>query len=265
MDMTWREAYYEDGYLRRWRLDPPSADHLREAASLLRICECPTGARVLDLGCGHGRYSVGFARAGAAVVGVDASWALLRRAVAQAPVSDQRLSWVRADMRALPLRAGFDLVVLIDAFGYFDHPSDEPRVLGEIHRALSDGGVLAMRNPNAVPIREDFQIHGEEVRHGVRTTIDRSIDSTGRMVHERLTIEGPQGVGEFERRQRIYDQAELDAVLAQAGFAVQAHYAGLRGESFNRLTSPRMITVATRGGRRPLVRNLPRRGWNLEG
>ena len=247
--MTWRQEYYEDGYLRRWHLGPPSSEELAEAASLLTIGQCPSGASVLDVGCGHGRYSVGLAQAGAAVVGVDASWALLRRAAVQAPASVRRLWWVRADMRALPLNAGFQLAVLIDAFGYFDSPSDEPLILGEIHKVLSDGGTLVMRNPNAVPIREAFQVRSEETRDGVRTVIDRSMDSAGQVVHEHLTIEGPQAVAAFERRQRIYDSPELDAALAQAGFVVHAHYGGLRGEPFDALTSTRMITVAIKGSR----------------
>jgi len=153
-------------------------------------------------------------------------------------------------MRALPFRAGFDLVVLIDAFGYFDHPSDEPRVLGEVHRVLSEGGTLIMRNPNAVPIREDFQTSGEEIRDGVRTIIHRSIDATGETVHERLTIEGPHGTSTFERRQRIYDPSELETALSRAGFVVRSHYAGLLGEAFDRRTSTRMVTLSmktTRG------------------
>src|SRR5439155_21776766 len=64
--------------------------------------------RVLDLGCGEGRFTAELARAGATAVGVDVSHEALRRARARYPELDLRTipphgSWPLGD-------AGFDIV-----------------------------------------------------------------------------------------------------------------------------------------------------------
>jgi SAM-dependent methyltransferase len=69
---------------------------------------------VLELGCGTGRLAVPLAASGAAVVGVDLSMPMLRRARARARRSalGARLRLVRADIRTLPFAAdAFETVI----------------------------------------------------------------------------------------------------------------------------------------------------------
>ena len=77
-----------------------------EQAAMLELLPPVAGRRVLDAGCGTGRYIRLLAALGAKVVGVDLSPAMVSRARAlQLPVA-------RGDMSALPLRSGScDVVV----------------------------------------------------------------------------------------------------------------------------------------------------------
>ena len=68
---SWRERYFEDGYLRRWRLEPAGPAEQQTAAAYLTFSETPVGAAVLDLGCGHGRYAIPLAAMGYDVCGLD--------------------------------------------------------------------------------------------------------------------------------------------------------------------------------------------------
>ncbi|KUF17069.1 class I SAM-dependent methyltransferase [Streptomyces silvensis] len=52
------------------------------------------------------------------------------------------LHWVRADARALPFRAGFDVAVSFGAFGHF-LPAERPGLFAQVHRALRPGGLFA--------------------------------------------------------------------------------------------------------------------------
>lgn len=101
----------------------------------LDVC-CGTGAglRVLEPLCG-GR-----------ITGADFSAGMLARARANASARAAehrgRVSWVRADARALPFDRGFDLAVSFGAFGHF-RPAERPALFRQMRRALRPGGLFA--------------------------------------------------------------------------------------------------------------------------
>ncbi|AZK97282.1 MULTISPECIES: class I SAM-dependent methyltransferase [Streptomyces] len=90
------------------------------------------------------------------VVGVDFSGGMLDRArAAHAPGPDPAaapaVEWVRADARALPFAAGFDLAVSFGAFGHF-LPEERPALFAGVCRALRPGGVFAFPLPAPPPV-----------------------------------------------------------------------------------------------------------------
>ncbi len=98
------------------------------------------GASVLDLGCGKGRFAAHLVDAGARVVGVDLSAAMLARAGG--------IDRVRASARALPFGDGaFDAVVAVEIL---EHVGAVGPVLDEARRVLRPGGVLAVVDKNAL-------------------------------------------------------------------------------------------------------------------
>ncbi len=80
------------------------------------------GARVLDLGCGSGTYSVWFAELGAQVVGLDLSQTMIALAQGKARAKSVQAEFRVADIReALPFReAEFDLVFTGTALHYVE-------------------------------------------------------------------------------------------------------------------------------------------------
>lgn len=92
-------------------------------------------SRVLDIGCGTGRHSVGMSGCCAEVVGMDYSAGMLSRANSKA-----RGCWLRGDASNLPVAAGkFDTAMLILVL---QHVDDEPAAISEAWRALRPGGTL---------------------------------------------------------------------------------------------------------------------------
>jgi ubiquinone/menaquinone biosynthesis C-methylase UbiE len=97
------------------------------------------GRTVLDLGCGKGRFARRLQAAGAQVVGLDLSAAMLAGAAG--------LDRVRASARRLPFGDGvFDAVVAVEVF---EHVDDVDAVIAEARRVLRVGGVLAVIDKNA--------------------------------------------------------------------------------------------------------------------
>lgn len=112
-------------------------------ACLLKYLPPGEGGRVLELGCGPGKYVGLLATAGYSVIGVDPlefpSWERLR----QHPEVNLR-SGVFAE--SLPYDdSSFDHVVCIGALLYF---SDPRLAIEEICRVLKPGGKLLIRNVN---------------------------------------------------------------------------------------------------------------------
>jgi 2-polyprenyl-3-methyl-5-hydroxy-6-metoxy-1,4-benzoquinol methylase len=73
----WAGEYFERGYTQRWGLLPVTERIRRETSGLLARLQLSSRARVVDVGCGHGRYALAFAEQGADVVGVDSAVTLL--------------------------------------------------------------------------------------------------------------------------------------------------------------------------------------------
>ncbi|MCI3279309.1 class I SAM-dependent methyltransferase [Streptomyces cylindrosporus] len=110
------------------------------AAALARSGPCDTG---LDLCCGTGAGVEVLARVcRRSVTGVDFSAGMLAVARERVRPAGPEVSWVRADARALPFRAGFDLVVSFGAFGHF-LPQELPGLFGQVHSVLRPGGRFA--------------------------------------------------------------------------------------------------------------------------
>ncbi|MBD0739903.1 class I SAM-dependent methyltransferase [Streptomyces sp. CBMA29] len=101
----------------------------------------------LDVCCGTGA-GVGTLRSlcRKRVTGVDFSAGMLAAARAAHTGRDTtegpEPEWVRADVRALPFDAEFDLAVSFGAFGHF-LPAERPRLFARVRRALRPGGLFA--------------------------------------------------------------------------------------------------------------------------
>lgn len=136
----WRPAW---GRLAKGLLGPGMADEHRIARLLLGLSP---GDGVLDVACGPGNFTRGFARtvglAGLSV-GIDASATMLARAVRDtSPALAETAAWVRGDAIALPFRdASFDAVCCFAALHLFPDPL---AALDHMARVLTPGGRIAI-------------------------------------------------------------------------------------------------------------------------
>lgn len=161
----------------------PSDFALRRRFLLERVS---AGERVLDVGCGEGRFAVELLGAGAQVVGIDAAEEPLRRARARHPELDLRLvsdagPWELED-------SSFDVVW---AGEVLEHVADTSAWLSEVRRVLRSGGSLLLSTPaherltllrvalSGRAFAERFEPRGDHLRFYSRDTLTRLLGDFG--------------------------------------------------------------------------------------
>jgi SAM-dependent methyltransferase len=169
-------AHYEDFWADAPD-DPEPWAWERRRALLLR--ETRPGERVLDLGCGAGRFVAALHDAGAQPVGVEIAEAALERARRNVPGADLRL--LEPD-GSLPLEHGsFDLVWCSEVL---EHVGDTSQLLLEVRRVLRSGGRLLVTVPfhgrlrGALIALTRFEAHFDPLGQHLRFYTRRSLATT---------------------------------------------------------------------------------------
>jgi SAM-dependent methyltransferase len=134
------------------RFKPDVAEDDPRAQALLESLGPLHGRRILDLGCGKGRFARILADRGARVVGLDVSAAML------AAAGGAGLDRVRGSARRLPFRdASFDAAIAVEVFEHLE-PRAIDDVCDELRRVLRPGGrfVLVDKNVYAMNARRPW-------------------------------------------------------------------------------------------------------------
>jgi SAM-dependent methyltransferase len=191
-------AFYEDVWTELPQDPEPWAWERRRA---LLLEEADAGERVLDLGCGAGRFVAALQHAGAEATGVELAEAALERARRNVPGADFRRLGPDGE---IPLEDGsIDLVWCSEVL---EHVPDTAGLLSETRRVLRTGGRLLVTTPSHdLPRRllialARFEPHfdplGQHVRFYSRRSLARVL---GEFAFEDIhvtSIGGPPGVRE---------------------------------------------------------------------
>lgn len=113
-----------------------------EEHALLSVLEPSTGWRVLDAGCGDGRFATALAPRVQRVTGIDLSEDMLRSAARRAGNAGVVIDLARADIGSLPFATGhFDAVTAVTVLCFVQNPS---AVVAELARVVRPGGRLVL-------------------------------------------------------------------------------------------------------------------------
>ncbi|PJD96467.1 MAG: hypothetical protein CK425_05705 [Parachlamydia sp.] len=121
----------------------------KELQFIISVLNLTPEQTILDLPCGHGKYTNALARKGFAVTGIDVNPAFIERAKADAEVGGLFPQYILGDMRDISFNEQFNCVLTLNtSWGYFDH-DENVRVLANISRSLKLGGflVIELLNP----------------------------------------------------------------------------------------------------------------------
>jgi SAM-dependent methyltransferase len=218
----WTDGYYGTGLylasaadLLTPRLSAIEADRMAELLSL------GPRHRVLDLGCGHGRHARALAGRVGWCCGLE-RWPEPLRLAGPAPAG---ACWLRADLRAPPLRDGsFDAAFSWYGSLFMWGEADNLRALAGVARLLRPGGRLLVQHGNP-----------EALARQPHAAARRDLPGGGR-VEEWSTFDPVAGVDRCARRLvqpgglvlegiahlRYYSQAEWEPLARDAGLRLRA-------------------------------------------
>ncbi|HWC98499.1 MAG TPA: methyltransferase domain-containing protein [Candidatus Sulfopaludibacter sp.] len=145
--MAWNAQQYEAGYSFVWQY----------GRDLLQLLGARPGERILDVGCGTGQLAAEIAAAGAEVVAIDSSPAMVEQARRNAPA----LRFEVQDVCDLPYRAEFDAVFSNAVLHWVRRAED---AAASMARALKPGGRLVMEMGGRGNVRQVLEASDRALR-----------------------------------------------------------------------------------------------------
>ncbi len=197
----------------------------REVEFLLSELQLDPGARMLDVGCGFGRHSIALAQRGFAVTGIDSSKAMIQDAEMRAAEAGVQVDFRQVRAEELTADQEFEAALcLFSTLGQISRCGENSGLIPRIFAALKPGGQFVLevsqREVAVSKLKEKEIVEGADRT----TTITRVFDPSDRTVTETFTITRPAGSQVFLLRYRLFSQADIAVLLAQAGFVIRAAY-----------------------------------------
>jgi SAM-dependent methyltransferase len=230
------EGHYLEVYAHR-NLQEAQA-HLPQIIQLAQLEHLSAHSKILDLGCGQGRYSILLKNAGYRIVGLDYSKDLLN----QAKSSDPAAHWLRGNMLQLPFRESFDRVLsLFTSFGYFDVDEMNLQVLQEMASCLKLGGLLYLDYLNPQSVQASPWARQEQGDYFIHS--QKNVDTQLNMIHKDVEIfREDQLIAEYQERVKLYGQDWFQAAANLCSLNLDAIYGDYEKSHYSPM-SPRQIMI----------------------
>lgn len=185
---------------------------------------------IVDLGCGTGEITINLAEAGYHMTGVDLSSEMLATAEQKANYKQQKIHWLKQDLRSLRGLHHYDVAVsLCDVINYITTPREVERVFYHVFQLLRDGGLFIF------DVHSLYHVENQMIHHNFSDVTDTSAyiwfcdegEEPGEMYHD-LTffLKNGSTYERFEEThfQKTFHVDEYKRFLKKAGFRIKGIY-----------------------------------------
>jgi len=210
-------------------------------------------ARICDLTCGPGLYSLKLAEAGHEVVGVDHGPAAIAYARQQAKKARSAVSFLKQDVRRVSFSDGcFDLVMMIYGQANAFPEAELGRLLAKARRWITLDGLLLLEFATLQELQADLGRNWKILENSIfHDGPHLWLEEKAYLKHKRLQQHqifildeaGKQAASHAVNHQS-YTPPEIEQLLRASGWRLEALFGDLTGRPFDERRSSWMVTVA---------------------
>lgn len=237
---TWFESWFNSPYykvLYRNR-DMNEAEDFTDA--LINYLKPAPGSRMLDIGCGEGRFAIQFAQHGYDVTGIDLAENRIEKALEHAR---ENLHFFVHDMRMPFYINYFDFAFnLFTSFGYFSSERDNQLAANSFAGCLKKGGRLVVDYLNSDLVLQQLKPYDVIERDGIQFDIQKDYDGRHIIKHIRFR-DHEQVEHHYTERVSAFTRQDLEQLFEKAGLQVEAVFGDYDLGPFSANNSPRLILI----------------------
>ena len=224
-----------------------------EVKGITELCKIGKDAKILYCPCGYGRHSMGLARDGFKVVGVDINDKFLKYDQTELKKSGlKNCSFVKGDMRNINYVNEFNAIInMFYSFGFFNKDEENKLVAEKFYRALKPRGKFLMHTHVTVPRLVSGELKNNQVRNlnsGNKLELERKYNVRTKRedgVWRLRSKDGKLLKTLTPYTMRIYTTDEWVALCKEVGFRKVELFGDWHGSKYNE-DSAQLIAVATK-------------------
>ena len=241
-DLEWFESWFNTIYYHILYQNRNEAEAELFVENLVSKLNIKPENKVLDLACGKGRHSIILNKLGLNVTGVDLS----SNSISKAKNSEnESLRFFVHDMRETIPGAQFDCIVnLFTSFGYFDHHTENLKVLNAIHQMLVPGGKLVIDFFNLQRVIKEMKPQEIKSIEGIDFHISKRFD--GQHIYKTIEFEAEGKNHSYTEKVQGLSEADFKNLLNQANFELVDVFGDFYLNPFDSEKSDRIILIASK-------------------
>jgi 2-polyprenyl-3-methyl-5-hydroxy-6-metoxy-1,4-benzoquinol methylase len=219
----WYEALFEN-YGRKYDSESFTQGTVGECDFIEREIDFNKSIKILDIGCGTGRHSIGLSKRGYNITGIDLSDSQLTRAREKADKEGLKIDFLKHDARNLSFENEYDLVIMLceGAFSLMETDEMNYEILKNATKSLKEHGKIIFTTLNGLfPLYHSVkEFYESNTDPGNATCRSNTFDLMTFRDHNITEFEDDDGnKKELESNERYYIPSEITWLLKTLEYA----------------------------------------------